>query len=387
MPRPHPALGRRLWRTSSWRWLLALALCASSLTSLPAHAQPEMSVQWRQQVRKLPAMAWKPRSWGTALLSEDGRRLFAPSAAGLTAHRVSDGREIWRLPVADAVQGQPAQRGDVLYTCTSAGEVYALDGHSGRGLWKEPVRLNAVVYSPVAVGARHVYVVADPGLLTAIDRATGKIAWRHNELFGREFLVEGHGGAMVLGEVVYVGMPSGKLLALATRDGGGVWEVQLGESRKSPYTDVDTTPVAGTMPGGQVAVLAAAYNSGLFALSAADGATLWRYQGEGYGDPVVADGRVYTLSAAGALHVVDLGTGRRVMARRLPGTPSGRLALSGDLVLVPGGEGLMAVSASTGHVLSRIVDEFGFAAAPLVIGGRILAVSNGGLALSLRLTR
>jgi len=363
--------------------LLAAVLAATSMTTSAA-AGPKLSVDWRQRIETLAPMAWKPRLWGTPALSADARLLYCPSGTGLSALATVSGQVVWQLKDGDAVQGRPAVHDGVVYVITAGGTVHALDGLKGTSRWPRSRRLDAVSYADPTVGPRHVYAMSDPGLLTAIDRRNGAIAWRYGRGLARDFLIEGHGAAVLLGDIVFAGMADGKLVALAARDGGLVWDRRLGDDRKGPYTDVDSTPVLTTVSG-RTAVLAAAHNTGLFAHATKDGERLWRYDSEGLGQLLVSGDRVYAVAGNGVLHVVDLASGRRVFARRLAGAPSGRLAVAGGLLVVPTGDGLHLVDRSNGHGLSRIIDEFGFAAAPLLAGSRLFAVSNGGLALSLRL--
>ena len=329
-------------------------------------------------------MAWKPRLWAAPSLSADGQRVYCPSGAGLSVLSAASGKPLWELQGGDAIQGTPVERDGTVYLVTAGGTVHALDGRSGKPVWAKPRQLDAVSHADPTVGKRHVYVMSDPGLLTAIDRRTGVIGWRYGHGVAREFLIEGHGAATLRDQVVYAGLSDGRLVALAARDGGLVWEQHLGDSRKGPYTDCDSTPVIARI-GAQTAVLAAAHNTGLFAHEAANGGQLWRYDCAGLGQPVVSGGRVYAISGDSALHVVDVTNGKRVFARQLAGEPSGRIAVAGPWLVVPGGAGIQVIDASNGHGLSRIIDEFGFAAAPLRVGRRLFAVSNGGIAWSLRL--
>ncbi len=365
-----------------------LTVLASLLFALaaagPVEAGPALSVDWRQRVQKLEPMAWKPRLWGTPALSADGLLIYCPSGAGLSALGTISGQVIWTLKGDDAVQGRPAVVNGVVYTITAGGTVHALDGLKGTSRWPKARRLDAVSYADLTVGPRHVYAMSDPGMLTAIDRKDGTIAWRHGRSMARDFLIEGHGAATLHGDVVFAGLADGRLVALASRDGGLVWERRLGDERKGPYTDVDSTPVLAKVSG-RPAVLAAAHNTGLFAHAENNGERIWRYDGEGLGQPLVSGKRVYTVAGDGALHVVDLATGKRVFARRLAGDPSGKLGIAGRWLIVPGGDGLHLVDRRNGHGVYRIVDEFGFAAPPLLVGRRLFAVSNGGIAWSLRL--
>ncbi len=317
-------------------------------------------------------------------MSADGLLLYCPSGAGLSALATVSGQEIWKLKGDDAVQGRPAVVAGVVYVITAGGTVHALDGLKGTSRWPKPRQLDAVSYASLTVGPRHVYAMSDPGMLTAIDRRNGAISWRHGRALARDFLIEGHGAATLHGDVVFAGMSDGRLVALAARDGGLVWERRLGDERKGAYTDVDSTPVLAKVAG-RPAVLAAAHNTGLFAHAEKNGERLWRYDSEGLGQPLLDGKRVYAVAGDGGLHVLDRDTGKRVFARRLAGDPSGKLAMTGPWLVVPTGDGLHLVDRKNGHGVYRIVDEFGFAAPPLLVGRRLFAVSNGGIALALRL--
>jgi outer membrane protein assembly factor BamB len=330
-------------------------------------------------------MAWKPRNRGGVVMSLDRKRLYCPSAVGLHALRGDTGKVAWEFVVGDAVEGSPVEVDGVVHTVTTAGNVHALDARTGQQRWPKPVRLDGACHAGPAVGQLHVYVHTDPGILTAVSRKTGKIAWRLSHDVQRQFLVEGHGAALVQGDVVYTGWPDGKLSALSRRDGGLLWEVQVGQRSKNPYVDVDTTPVSLRTAGGVQTLLTVGYNSGLQARAAANGRLLWHYAADGLGQPVVDGRRIWAIGIDGVLHVVDRHTGRRSMARHVGGSPSGALAIAHGIVFIPGDGGLQLVDASSGFGIARIIDEHGFAAAPLVRGHRMYIISNGGHVFALRL--
>ena len=226
----------------------------------------------------------------------------------------------------------------------------------------------------------------------ALNRATGKPEWRYNAEVTREFLIEGQSGVLTGGSLVFAGMPGGKLVALGARDGGLTWQVDLSRPSRSPYADVDTTPVLikrpaiadDKQPGDWL--LAASHSGGLYALRAADGHQVWHCDVEGMGPPLVHGNEVYVIAATGTLYVVDLTTGVVLHSHRLPGNPSGYLAwsdLDGGTLLIPTEQGMDAVRATTGVAVARAMLEWGFTAVPQVIGDRAFAVSNGGILYAL----
>ncbi|MFZ4580170.1 MAG: PQQ-binding-like beta-propeller repeat protein [Myxococcota bacterium] len=379
-----------------------LAMAATILATLPspsAQAQPQpfqarqplFSVGWRMPLVDPPSVDWKPRERAGVVVSPKGGLLFAGSATGVSALQTDDGKRLWHHKTTESVESRPALWNGVVYAATLSGAVWALDARSGEPVWEAPTKLDAAVQAPIAADDKQIYVAVAPSSLVALDRKTGKPAWRYNDETVREFLITGQSGALVVGQQLWFGTASGKLVALSTRDGGVNWQVSLDRPDHGPYADIDTTPVYVSRPEAKDRpgdwVLAASYNGGLFAVSAVDGAAIWQYPVEALGQPIVAGGLVYAVSSNGELHILDLATGKPMITRKLDGSPSGTLAvLSSGLLLVPGELGLDAVSPRTGQASARAMTETGFSAAPTVVGDRVFAVSNGGVlyALSLR---
>lgn len=357
------------------------------LVALPAQAQtpPIFEVAWTAPLVQPATNAWKPRERGGVVLSPSGTYLYAAATSGLHAFVTRSGAPLWKLTTTERVDGLPVIFDGNIYAATMAGVVHAANALTGKPIWDEPARTELSVQSPLAADARHVYIAADPGVLIALHRDSGKPSWRYNGDVGRDFLVEGQGGALVIGSLVYLGTPGGKLVALSARDGGLTWSIALDRGEHGPYTDVDTTPVRVARPGGDW-LLAASHSGGLHAVTAAEGNLVWHYESEGLGAPQIEGDRIYVMSALGQLHVLDLATGQRIFARKVGGNVAGTLVLApGGIALVPCELGLDAVSLSTGRDLSRAGNEFGFSAPPRVWGQYAYAVSNGGILYALAL--
>ena len=132
--------------------------------------------------------------------------------------------------------------GEAVYAVSADGQVRAFKVDNGRSLWKAAA-LRASVRAPITVDAKHIYAVASPGTVFAVARSTGQIAWRKKVLTSREFLVESRAGALVMGDRVVVGDATGRLSALAGRDGATVWTKTLGADGGG-FKDSAHTPVA-----------------------------------------------------------------------------------------------------------------------------------------------
>ncbi len=369
----------------------AILVVAWQLIASPAGAEL-LDVRWRTPLHATPDL-FRPRHAAPPLVAKDGSVGWFATARGLVSLDLHDGHERWRQTTTEPMVGRPvvaelpaegtaAAWGPTLYTATLGGRLYALDPLTGKPRWPEPAQLDAAVQSGLSADSRYVFAAAAPAMLLAMDRGTGKPAWRWSTLVDRDYLIEGQGAPTVHGSVVYVGTATGKLVALSTRDGALLWDATLELKERSPYGDVDSTPVVVAGPRGAV-VLATSQSGGLCALASDDGRLLWRYPGEGLGDPVVVAGGILVASALGELHLVDW-KGRRKMARKLADPVAGSIALVGDgLGLVPSERGLDVVRLADLRPLLRLASEVGFEAPLAAVGNTVIAVTNGGVVLGI----
>ncbi|MBM4343698.1 MAG: PQQ-like beta-propeller repeat protein [Deltaproteobacteria bacterium] len=372
-------------------WTAGLTACAVAAAT-PVFAE-WLDVRWRTPLHATPD-EFRPRQVAAPLVAKDGTLAWFATARGLVALDPRDGQERWRQPSKEPMVGQPvvadlptegtaAAWGPTLYAATLGGRLYAFNPTTGAPRWSDPVYLDAAVQSGLAADSRFVFASAAPAMLLAMDRGTGKPAWRWSTLVDRDYVIEGQGAPTVHGGVLYAGTATGKLVALSARDGALLWDATLELKDRSPYGDVDSTPVV--IAGARDAVVVATSQSGgLCALATDDGHLLWRYPGEGFGQPTVVPGGILVASALGELHLVDW-KGRRRAARKLAEPIAGAITPIGEgLGLVPSERGLDVVRLSELRPLLRLSSETGFQAPAVVAGTMVLAVSNHGVALGLR---
>lgn len=361
---------------------IAAVLLVAVLTPALAQSAPRVTPVWRQSLHKLAAMAWQPRNLAAPVVI--GNQAVFAAADGVHTLDASSGKARWHHKTSEPVAGQPLLVDGKLYFVTSDGQVDAVDAKTGARVWAKATQLQAVVHAGLATDGERLFVLADPAVLTAVRRRDGKVLWRNSRAVTRDFLVEGHGAPVVHGGVVYAGLANGKMIALAARDGGLVWEVALFKRGAGPYVDVDNTPIVGNVAGKDV-LFVTGHNSGMHAISTVNGERIWRYVATGLGQPVLSKGRLYSVEPGGGVHVVDAASGKRVMARKLAGNPSGQVALAGKWLLVPTSGGLQLVDKGTGHTVWHVVDEYGFGAAPSVRKDGVWALANNGTAWRLSL--
>jgi outer membrane protein assembly factor BamB len=235
-----------------------------------------------------------PAIWGN-LVVVPGRNA---SGGFLSAYDVTSGARRWRTKVsADPYAFITAPAVYANYVYLSAGTtIYALSASTGRISWKTTVTASADgnVDGPVAVSGHGEYVVAagNDGHVYALNAATGAIRWNVRAGGGIH-----RGGPAIYSGVVYVAEGRGDgpegggfdVCALQVSDGRLLWRSYAGD-------DIHVTPAAGA---GMVVI--GSVDEGLRAMDSATGALRWTtsYEGEVWGDPVLANGVVYVGTDTG----------------------------------------------------------------------------------------
>jgi len=231
------------------------------------------------------------------------------------AVRISDGKALWRYPIADP-ESSPAVAAD--------GTVYIGSGFNGnavaalrpggdedlrrdglpRLLWRTstpyPITGAATLAGDLVIvgGGNGDYVFADPnpaGVVVALDRLTGKVRWRRR-------MADAVLGAVAAGDATLIcPVRNGEVTALDARDGEPLWRRRVS----------GTAPIlAGPALAGRY-VYAVSRDGYLAVLDARDGKLIEKHhlndeakpgeQGLTISSPTVADGRVFVGSETGGL--------------------------------------------------------------------------------------
>lgn len=289
-------------------------------------------------------------------------RLFVgTSDHGLYAVRAGDGSVIWRFNTAGGVQSEPLydEARDVVYFGSDDDGLYAVRASDGGLLWR--YRTGAEVQrKPVLVpreGGKAILVFDNAAdAVFAVDADTGQTKWKHirNPALGLE--IAGHAGVAYANERVYCAFSTGRVVAYDVETGKERWpEVDLtavgnpAESEQQQYFDVDTTPV---VVGDRVYVANVA--TGVFALDATAGTTVWRR--------AEAEGVSWVTHWSEPSHV-DATSGAEVPAREL-------------LVAGSGTTGLWALDPKNGEVRWRREGPRGSLGHPVALGGALLVTSS-----------
>jgi outer membrane protein assembly factor BamB len=221
----------------------------------------------------------------------------------------------------------PAAAGDLLFVGSCNGVFWALDKNTGRERWSyrvpqadEQVSFHGdpLVTEDLVIVANDGGIAGKLGYVYAFERDTGKVHWKHAAGQGTPAGIVGERGA------VYTVTTQRELICL-DRDRGAVhWTFSL-----EPW------PWQGPAVQGRFLV-AAGRDGRVHGLASEDGKVLWERTLDApvTTSPAIARGCIYLGTDDGTLHRLDQETGAELSVLRVPGRPRGRLAVTGDRLLV-----------------------------------------------------
>lgn len=170
----------------------------------------------------------------------DGDTAFVLAGDNVHAVAAADGTERWSTAVGagDAgtnatPQSAPAVRRDTVYVCPGGAAVVALDAVDGRQRWR--VDLADAGGALAAVGRRRVFVGLDDGTIRAYDAVDGSVEWTR--------AVADHGRLLpaVVGDTLVAANATGSLHALSRDDGTEAWQTTVTDPLGTAPVVVDGT--------------------------------------------------------------------------------------------------------------------------------------------------
>lgn len=234
--------------------------------------------------------------------------------------------EDWRVaieaPAGSAMHSSLAVEGDTLFLATPAGSVSALEGASGIERWK----------------------VSGTGAVSAAD---GLLVVKH---------------------------PEGPVAAFSARDGSALWSTRTGIAGEGPAR----------VAAGRVVVT----GRGVAVLDAGSGEKLWSVRGLGRFTtaPVVVSGRILAGTQEGALHCLDLATGKLLWTYQAKGPlAAAPTADAGGRVFLGGPDGrLVGLRLSSGQRLWRWIVGADTALPATVVDGLVCFASHDAVVHALK---
>lgn len=224
---------------------------------------------------------------------------------GLVAYDRDSGKELWKIPLENGVEGGAAVAGDRLFFGSSNGQFYCVNLADGKTLWTFPVRAETLAGPTIDSGV--VYFQSGADVVYALDAETGKQLWLYNRQVTGQLSIRSTTRPVVNGESLLVGFSDGFAVSLKKRDGSLLWERKIGRGNR--FRDVDSTPV---VDGTNIYV--ASFDGALVSLKADSGEVNWTVEEGAYVPVTLGQGRfsdrLYYATANGSILVLDKNSGK-----------------------------------------------------------------------------
>ena len=329
-----------------------------------------------------------------------GGQVFAMDALSTLSAVSTGGALQWQVDLAarfdrdaNASGGGLAAENGRVYATTGYGEVVALDASTGAVVWRQ--RMGSPAAGAPGVAGGLVYAMSADGTGWALDSASGRVVWT---LPAAENMLASDTGAApaITGGTVIFPFSAGVMIAAATDSGTPLWQAAITGNRLgrafANSGDITGDPV---VSGGVVYVGTAAGRTGAF--SEATGERLWTAEEGALNPPLVTGGSVFVVSDTGSLLRLDAGSGARIWGTVLPEftaakprnnlgifTHFGPVLAGGRLVTVSSDGALRQFDPASGAVVGQVAIPGGAASDPALAGGMMFVVSGQGQLLAFR---
>ncbi|OYW65414.1 MAG: outer membrane protein assembly factor BamB [Hydrogenophilales bacterium 16-64-46] len=324
---------------------------------------------------------------------ETGASLFQPTLMGedvvaaggdrVVRIAVANGKSVWRSDAGVRLSAGAGAGAGLVLAGSGKGQVVALDAANGQLRWQ--TALSSEVVGTLQVAGSMVIVRTGDGRLHGLDVADGSRKW----LYSRNLpalTLRGSGGMSLSGDVLYIGFPGGKLVALNPANGAQLWEATValprGATELERVADVMGNPVVDDRQ-----VCAVAYQGRVACFDKVTGAPLWARDASSNSGLAMDGQNLYVTDDKDAVTAYDKTSGRAgwrqdKLARRQVTAP---LAL-GDLIVVGDGEGYVHVlSIEDGRFLGRARVDAAVRSAPVDIGPGFVVQTAKGSVVAFRL--
>jgi outer membrane protein assembly factor BamB len=333
-------------------------------------------------------------------VAADGRIFTVDSRANVAA--TSDaGVTLWLRDLTpasdnsnDASGGGLAVVNGQLLVTTGFGDLFSLDAATGTIGWQH--RLDAPATGAPTVGNGLVYVVTRDSRAWAIDVSDGRIRWQLDSPPSVVGIVGGAAPAIGAGLVVFP-FGSAQLAGAFPKGGLQLWNSSVAGARLgtayAQLSDVSADPV---IQGNRIYV---GNPSGrMLAIEAGSGDTIWTTSEGTTGPAWVDGGSVFVMSDRAELLRLNAGTGARIWGTQLPNLVPrrgnrtlrdvyahyGPVLAGGRLWIASSDELLRAFDPVDGRQLSTLAIPGGATTRPIVVNGVMYLVSGNGQLLAFR---
>lgn len=219
-------------------------------------------------------------AWSVSLGANSGPGFVPAIAAGSVWAAAADGtvvrvaldsgQTVWRIKAGTALTAGVGSDGRLAVVATREGELRAFDAE-GAQVWTAPVGAEVVTAPSVADGT--VVVRASDNRVLAFDANTGKRLWNFQRQ-NPSLVLRNAGGIAVIPGTAFIGMPGGRLVALALNSGAPRWDVALAQPKGANELERIADVVGSPLVIGRE-ICAVAYQGRIGCFDLATGRLVW----------------------------------------------------------------------------------------------------------------
>ena len=196
--------------------------------------------------------------------------LFVATSDGTIKKFNIDGEELWENKIDYKITSGIAGDDENIYLSTSDGFLWCLD-HKGELVWK--TLLSGEINSLPIIYDSKIVVKINSYKIIQLNAKDGSVIWKYQAAIP-PLTFKSEGKLVQANNVVYLGLPGGKLIAIDSPTGGLVWESNI--SRSKGTTDIDRANDITSHPiiDGSV-IYGVTTNGDISALDRRNGKTIW----------------------------------------------------------------------------------------------------------------
>lgn len=323
-----------------WGDLIFLTAADSEAREVICYDATSGELLWRSEVGVVPGMphvlpeVTDYTTYAAATPATNGEFVFAIFGTGNLAAFDFDGNLRWvrHLVSVENIYGHSSSlityenKVFVQFDDDNGGRVFAIDGRTGRTIWKAERELQTCWSSPIIAEteAGPQLIVAGHPNLKGYDIETGTELWRHDCLGGEVASSPAFSGNRVF----------------AANEFSTVTAIELSNPIEILWEGFDDLPdVSSPLAFGEYLLVASGFGA-VNMYNAADGELLWTQDFEEgfYSSPLLVGGNIYLMDKTGTTHVFEAGPEYRAVAMNplgevantIPAIMDGRIFIRGD---------------------------------------------------------
>jgi outer membrane protein assembly factor BamB len=314
--------------------------------------------------------------------------LYTTDASGdVYATNAQDGSNVWQVSVDKNITAGVGVGNGIVVVGTSDGTVIALSAKTGKQLWLADVGNQMLAPAQISNNIVVVKTVADK--LIALDSKSGHQVW--NFITEAPTLILRLGSTPQIADgTVYTGFASGRLVALNLQLGTIRWQKQIatpqGVNDVQQMIDIDADPVLRSQR-----VYVATYQGRIAALNTANGQGVWDHSISTYTGLDADVNSVFVTDAKGHIWSFAARTGQvNWLQKKLQARILSAPALLGNYLLVGDAEGyLHVIDKQTGQFATRVEvsDADAISSKPIVAANHAYVLTNNGELAGYQITR